>query len=85
MRKYPTSGYHTKREVLAVLTVAKLIDQLSKLPRDAEVIVIEPGNISPDGDKYYSEIKRVSFHKRAGESYAVQRENVVVLRLKSWF
>ena len=67
------------------MKVSQLIDKLSKLPQDAEVIVTEPGDISPNGDEYYSEIKRVSFRKRVGESYAVQRENVVVLRLKSWF
>jgi len=67
------------------MKVNQLIGQLSKLPQDAEVIVTEPGDISPNGDEYYSEIKRVSFRKRVGESYAVQRENVVGLRLKSWF
>ena len=67
------------------MKVRQLIDQLSKLPGDAEVIVIEPGKISPDGDDYYSEIKRVGFRKSVGEPYATQRENVVVLRLKSWF
>ena len=67
------------------MKVRQLIDQLSKLPGDAEVIVIEPGGISPDNGEYYSEISRVEFRKRVGESYAVHRENVVALRLKSWF
>ncbi len=68
-----------------MLTVAKLIDQLSKLPQDAEVIVVKPSDISPDNGEYYSAIKRVSFRKHIGESYALHRENVVALRLKSWF
>ena len=67
------------------MKVNQLINQLSMLPQDAEVIVIERGGISPDGDDYYSEISRVGFRKRVGESYAVRRENAVVLCLKSWF
>ena len=74
-----------------MLTVAKLIDQLSKLPQEAEVIVIEPGDISTDGNDYYSEISRVGFRKRLmwrqseDQEPEVKREKVVALRLKSWF
>ena len=67
------------------MNVKQLIRELSKLPEDAEVIVIEPGDISPDGEDYFSEIQRVSFRKHVGASYAVGRDNVVALRLKNWF
>lgn len=74
-----------------MITVEKLIEQLSKLPQDAEVIVIEPADISPDGDDCYSEITRVGFRKRFAwrqgedDEPEVKRENVVALRLEDWF